>query len=285
MRRKPKFRIPAKYVLPGLTAVCIAAMYISFALNLGGGPLNTLAGTIFGPMQKGINSIGSWMSDRADSLKSMHEVMDENETLRQQVADLTQEVNSMKLDQNELESLRQLLDLDKQYSDYEKTGARVIGKDPGNWFHTFLIDKGSEDGIEVDMNVLAGSGLVGIVIDVGPHYAKVRAIIDDRSSVYGMVLSTSDNCIVNGDLVSMTEDQVITFSNLNDKDNQVQPGDQIVTSNVSDKYLPGILIGYISSISEDSNHLTKSGTINPVVDFEHLQQVLVILDKKDMGTS
>lgn len=285
MRRKPKFRIPAKYVLPGLTVVCIAAMYISFALNLGGGPLNALAGTIFGPMQRGINSIGSWMSDQADNLKSMHEVMDENEILRQQVAELTQEVNSMKLDQNELESLRQLLDLDKQYSDYEKTGARVIGKDPGNWFHTFLIDKGSEDGIEVDMNVLAGSGLVGIVIEVGPHYAKVRAIIDDRSSVYGMVLSTSDNCIVNGDLVSMTEDQVITFSNLNDKDNQVQPGDQIVTSNVSDKYLPGILIGYISSISEDSNHLTKSGTITPVVDFEHLQQVLVILDKKDMGTS
>lgn len=285
MRRKPKFKIPTKYILLGLTGVCVIAMYISFSLNLGGGPLNTIAGAIFGPMQKGINAMGGWMSDQSDNLKSMQEVMDENEQLQAQVAELTQELNSLKLDQYELENLRELLELDEQYSDYEKTAANVIGKDPGNWFHTFVIDKGSEDGIETDMNVIADGGLVGIVIETGPHYAKVRSIIDDRSSVYGMVLSTSDNCIVNGDLASMTEDQVITFSNLRDGDDQVQIGDQIVTSNVSEKYLRGILIGYVSSISEDSNHLTKSGTITPVVDFEHLQQVLVILDKKDAVTS
>lgn len=285
MRRKPKFRIPTKYILLGLTGVCVIAMYISFSLNLGGGPLNTIAGAIFGPMQKGINAMGGWMSEQSDNLKSMNEVMDENEQLKEQVANLTQELNTLKLDQYELENLRKLLELDEQYSDYEKTGANVIGKDPGNWFHTFIIDKGSEDGIESDMNVIADGGLVGIVIEVGPHYAKVRSIIDDRSSVYGMVLSTSDNCIVNGDLAAMTEDQVITFSNLRDGDDQVQIGDQIVTSNVSEKYLRGILIGYVSSITEDSNHLTKSGTITPVVDFEHLQQVLVILDKKDAVTS
>lgn len=285
MRRKSKFKIPTKYILLGLTGVCVIAMYISFSLNLGGGPLNTIAGAIFGPMQKGINAMGGWMSDQSDNLKSMQEVMDENEQLQAQVAELTQELNSLKLDQYELENLRELLELDEQYSDYEKTAANVIGKDPGNWFHTFVIDKGSEDGIETDMNVIADGGLVGIVIETGPHYAKVRSIIDDRSSVYGMVLSTSDNCIVNGDLASMTEDQVITFSNLRDGDDQVQIGDQIVTSNVSEKYLRGILIGYVSSISEDSNHLTKSGTITPVVDFEHLQQVLVILDKKDAVTS
>lgn len=285
MRRKSKFKIPTKYILLGLTGVCVIAMYISFSLNLGGGPLNTIAGAIFGPMQKGINAMGGWMSDQSDNLKSMQEVMDENEQLQAQVAELTQELNSLKLDQYELENLRELLELDEQYSDYEKTAANVIGKDPGNWFHTFVIDKGSEDGIETDMNVIADGGLVGIVIETGPHYAKVRSIIDDRSSVYGMVLSTSDNCIVNGDLASMTEDQVITFSNLRDGDDQVQIGDQIVTSNVSEKYLRGILIGYVNSISEDSNHLTKSGTITPVVDFEHLQQVLVILDKKDAVTS
>ena len=99
-----------------------------------------------------------------------------------------------------------------------------------------------------------------------------------------MILNTSDNCIINGNLQSMNEDQVIEFSGLNDSENKVQIGDQIVTSNVSDKYLQGILVGYVSSISEDSNHLTKSGTITPAVDFEHLQQVLVILDKKETGS-
>ena len=60
-----------------------------------------------------------------------------------------------------------------------------------------------------------------------------------------------------------------------------RPGISIVTSYISDKYLQGILIGYIKDVSVDSNNLTQSGTITPVVDFEHIQEVLVILDKKE----
>ena len=284
MRRRPKHQIPTKYILLSMTALCILAMYVSFSLNLGGGPLNSIAGAIFEPMQKGINYAGTWLSDKADNLKNLNDVMEENEQLKEQVEELTNELNTIKLEQYELDNLRELLALDQQYSDYKKTGANVIGKDPGNWFSVFTIDKGSKDGIEVDMNVIAGNGLVGIVIDVGPHYAKVRSVIDDSAKVYGMILNTSDNCIINGNLQSMNEDQVIEFSGLNDSENKVQIGDQIVTSNVSDKYLQGILVGYVSSISEDSNHLTKSGTITPAVDFEHLQQVLVILDKKVTGS-
>ena len=157
----------------------------------------------------------------------------------------------------------------------------MIGKDSGNWFNTFIIDKGSKDGIEKDMNVIAGSGLVGIVTDVAPNYAKVKSIIDDTSSVSGMDLATSDNCIIRGNLQMMNENQEIELSDLKDTDDQVQAGDQIVTSYISDKYLQGILIGYIKDVSVDSNNLTKSGTITPVVDFEHIQEVLVILDKKE----
>ena len=74
--------------------------------------------------------------------------------------------------------------------------------------------KGSNDGIEVDMNVMAGSGLVGIVTDVGPNYAKVTSIINDTSKVSGMVTTTSDNLIVSGSLQKMNEDMVIEFNNL-----------------------------------------------------------------------
>lgn len=158
--------------------------------------------------------------------------------------------------------------------------ANVIGKSSGNWFSYFTIDKGTDDGIEVDMNVIAGSGLVGIVTDVGPNYAKVTSIINDTAQVSGMVTTTSDNLIVNGSLQNMNENMVIEFSNLNDSDNKVAVGDPVVTSYISDKYQQGILIGYISSLSTDSNNLTKSGTITPAVDFEHIEEVLVILDKE-----
>ena len=280
MKRKPKFVLPTKYILLIMTGICVVALLLSFTLNIKGGPLNTIAGYVFVPMQKGINTVGSWVVEKSDNLKQLNDVMKENEELKAQVDSLTSELNTIKLEQYELENIRELLELDQKYPSYEKMAANVIGKDGGNWFTNFTIDKGTEDGIEVDMNVIAGSGLVGIVTDVGPNYAKIAAIINDTMKVSGMVTSTSDNLIVSGSLQNMNEHMVIEFSNLNDKDNEVAIGDPVVTSYVSDQYQQGILIGYISSLEMDANNLTKSGTITPAVDFEHIQEVLVILNKK-----
>ena len=280
MKRKSKHSFPTRYLLLILTGLCVLVMFVSFTLNLSGGPLNTVAGYVFTPMQKGINSVGTWFISRADELKSLKAVMQENEELQAKVDELTTELNTIKLEQYELDNLRELMQLDQKYPSYDKVAARIIGSDTSNWFNTFVIDKGTKDGIEKDMNVIAGSGLVGMVIDVGTDYAKVRSIIDDASNVSGMTLSTTDRCIVTGNLESMNENQVIEFSNLNCEENAVGTGEQLVTSNISDKYLEGILIGYISSIERDSNNLTYSGTVTPAVDFKHLQEVLVILDKK-----
>lgn len=280
MRRKSKFVLPAKYLLLVLSGVCIVIMLLSFTLNISGGPLNAAAGYVFVPMQEGINKIGVWVTDKADNLKNLSDVMAENEQLRAKIDELTTELNSVRLEQYELDNLRTLYELDQKYPSYEKVAANVIGKSSGNWFHTFTIDKGSNDGIEVDMNVIAGSGLVGIVTDVGPNYAKVTSIINDTSKVSGMVTTTSDNLVVSGSLQSMNENMVIEFNNLNDRDGKVAVNDPVVTSAVSSVYQQGILIGYISSIETDSNNLTRSGTITPAVDFEHLEEVLVILNKK-----
>ena len=280
MRRKSKFVLPAKYLLLILSGVCIVIMLLSFTLNISGGPLNAAAGYVFVPMQEGINKIGAWITEKADNLKNLSDVMAENEQLRAKIDELTTELNSVKLEQYELDNLRTLYDLDQKYPSYEKVAANVIGKSSGNWFHIFTIDKGSNDGIEVDMNVIAGSGLVGIVTDVGPNYAKVTSIINDTSKVSGMVTTTSDNLVVSGSLQSMNENMVIEFNNLNDRDGKVAVNDPVVTSAVSSVYQQGILIGYISSIETDSNNLTRSGTITPAVDFEHLEEVLVILNKK-----
>ena len=282
VKRKTKFTMPTRYRLLIMTGICILAIFISFTLSLSGGPLNTVAGYVFVPMQKGINTVGLWLSDKADNLKSLQAVQKENDELKAKVDELTEELNTVKLEQYELDTLRDLYELDQKYPGYEKVGARVISKDAGNWFSTFLIDKGTNDGIEKDMNVIAGSGLVGIVIDVGPNYAKIRSIIDDASNVSGSLLSTADYCIVNGNLQTMNENQVIEFSGLKAVEDTIETGEQIVTSNVSDKYLPGILVGYIQKAERDSNNLTCSGTLTPAVDFEHLEEVLVILEKKQV---
>lgn len=272
--------IPAKYILLVLTLVCFLVMLGSFVLGWTAGPVGTAASYVFIPMQKGLTTVGNWISDKTYELASLKDVMKENEQLKVQVDELTDELNTLKLEQYDTEDLRELLALDTGYSEYNKLSASVIGKDAGNWFDTFLIDKGEKDGVAVGMNVITGRGLAGIITEVGPNYSKVRCIIDDTSSVSGMVLSTSDNCIVKGDLQMMDERQMITFSNLKDTEGKVAVGDQVVTSYISSEYVQGLLIGYISEIHVNPNNLTKSGLITPVVDFEHVKHVLVITDLK-----
>lgn len=275
-----RFTIQGKYLLFILTILCIALIIISFNTDVLSKPISKIGGFLVTPLQNGISNAGVYLSNRSDEMKQLKEVLKENERLKKEVDELTIENIKLQQDRYELTSLRALYNLNAQYEEYTMVGARVIAKDSGNWYHSFVINKGYEDGLQKDMNVMAGSGLVGIISEVGPHWAKVLSIIDDSSNTSGMVLSTSDNLIITGDLKSYA-DGIIPFEKLVDSADRVIAGDKVVTSNISDKYLPGILIGYISNIERDSNNLTKSGYIIPAVDFEHIDEVLVILELKE----
>lgn len=279
MKKKNQTSATNRYLLAGLSLFCILMMVFSSFSDKVSGPFKVLADYTVIPLQQGINHVGGWLGDLSNNFETLQQLRAENEKLQEQVDSLVTENSTLQEERYELERLRELYQLDQNYSDYEKTAAHVIGKDSGNWFSTFTIDKGSDDGIKADMNVMAGSGLVGIVVETGPSWAKVRSIIDDSSNVSGMVLSTSDRCIVSGDL-SLMDDGQIRFEQMENNENEVSVGDQIVTSYISDKYLQGILIGYVSEVTVDSNNLTRSGYITPAVNFKDLQEVLVITTTK-----
>ncbi len=281
-RKGEKFTIPSKYLLLILTILCCILMVITFTTNLFRGPLNALAGYIVVPFQEGITNVAGWMGDRTDELEQLREVLKINQELQDKVDALTIENTKLQQEKYELNYLRELFELYDNYEQYEKTGARVIARESGNWYHSFTINKGYDDGLRLDNNVLAGGGLVGRITNIGPNWATVTSIIDDDANVSGMILATSDNLIVSGDLQLMSTGN-IRFQQLVDSSNKVVAGDKVVTSMISDKYLPGILIGYISSIEKDSNNLTKSGYLTPLVDFEHVEEVLVILENKEIG--
>ena len=283
MRKKKQSKFPAKYVLLIMTILCAVIIGCSLKTS-GSGSVSAAAGAVLAPMQKGVNQLGSGLTNLREHLRTKKSLEKENEELRTQLADAQQNLNQVQLNQEELDNLKSLYDMDQNYADYDKIAANVIGKDAGNWFSVFLIDRGSNDGITVGMNVLADGGLAGIVIKVGPNYAKVRSIIDDNSNVSARNLSTSDLCVVSGSLKTMNESSLIDFDDLRDKEDQAKVGDQIVTSNISDMFLEGIPIGYITDIKTDSNNLTKSGHIATIVDFEHLDDVFVILQTKDIST-
>ncbi len=278
-RKRAKFTLQSKYLLLILTGLCIVLMAVTFTTDLFTGMVARISGYVTIPFQTGISEIGGYLSDRSKDLAQIRDLQRQNQELREQIDRLTIENNTLTQEKYELNNLRSLYQLDQEYSEYEKVGARVIGMDGGNWFNTFIINKGTDDGIALDMNVMSGSGLVGIVTEVGANWAKVTAIIDDTINVPGMVLATGDRLIVSGDLELMSEN-TIRFSKLIDSEGKVKEGDKVVTSNISTKYLPGLLIGYITSMDADSNNLTHSGSITPAVDFEHMDEVLVILDLK-----
>ena len=281
MKDKKKFSLPARYILFFLMLFCAVLLAVSYFRPGFLSPVTNAVNTILAPMQKGLNQLGSRFADTAFDYQSLEEARAENQQLKEELAALNEDIGNYQQGQRELEELRELFELKGQYSDYETTGARIIQKDAGNWYHSFVIDKGTEDGIETDMNVIADGGLVGIVTDVGKNYAKVRTIIDDDSNVSAMSLNSGDTCIVSGDL-QLYADGKLRISYI-DKNDNIWDDDKIVTSNISDKYLPNILIGYAADIQVDSNNVTKSGYLIPEVDFGHLQTVLVIKTLKVTG--
>lgn len=279
MKIKNQSSLSSKYWLMILAVICLILLGIERFTDVGG-PLRFIGNYTVIPMQKGISYVGRYLSDLSDNFETLQDVRKEKDALQAKVDELTIDNTRLRQEQYELERLRELYKLDENYSDYEKIGAHVIANNGSNWFSDFTIDKGSNDGIKENCNVLAGSGLVGIVTEVGPDYARVRSIIDDASNVSAMVLSTSDTCMVRGDL-KLIADGRIRFEKLANNDNKIEVGEQVVTSHVSDRFVQGLFIGYISEIEVDSNNLTRSGYITPAVDFSKIQEVLVITSTKE----
>ena len=283
LKKKFRFRLhlKSKHLLVIMTLFCGSTIVATLASGITTVPFQEAAGAIVVPFEKSINTIGVWLTDIHKAFKDKQDLVDANEELQNTVDTLTEQNNILIQNQSELTRLQELYKLDEEYSDYPKVAARIISKDPGNWYDTFMINKGSKDGIRVDNNVIAGKGLVGIVTEVGSNWATVRSIIDDSSNVSAMTVGTDDNCVVEGDLELIDEGK-LRFTQLYDKEDKVTVGEQVVTSNISEKYVEGLFIGYVSDIQLDTNNLTKSGTIVTPVDFQHLKDVFVItVNKKD----
>ena len=279
-RRRSDFEFNPKYLWIFCIILCVVLMFVSYRFPERFSGVKTFAGNIMAPMQRGINTVGRGISDKLEGFRSVKSLREENEALKAKIEVLTATNQTLTQDKYELDGLRRLYELDAKYMDYDKVAARVIASDTNNWFYSFIVDKGSEDGIKVGMNVMAGNGLVGIVSETGKNWSRIRSIIDDNCNVSGMSIETQDTCIVSGDLKLMKEQGVIRVEMIS-MDASFQDDYEIVTSHISDKYLQGILIGYIQDIKVDSSNMTKTAYLVPAVDFERLDEVLIVTELKE----
>lgn len=279
MRKRTKITIDPKYILIIIVSACVVLMLVSFKFQDKMEPVRSVAGNIITPMQNGINKVGTKIAQQLDYITTMKKLAEENKELKSQLEKVSAENRLLQQDKYELENFRKLYDLGEQYASYPKVAARVISSGNDNWYNTFIIDKGSDDGLAVNMNVMAGDGLVGIIIEVNNSYSRVRTIIDDENNVAGTFLKTSDRCIVSGN-TGLRNKGVIEISGISGSAD-IKDGYAVVTSQISDKYLPGILIGYAKDLKKDSSNITQTGYLTPAADFSKLDMVLVITQVKD----
>ena len=263
-----------------LTACCVISMGYYYIKKENIVSVGQVAGAITVPVQKGVNKLGSIFFNFDQERLSKEEAMAKIESLEDENKELKEQMVSYDQKIQEYQDMRELLELKSEYADYDTVGATVIFSDmTGNWFSTFTIDKGTDDGLEVGMNVLSGGGLVGYISDIAKGHAVVTSIINDNVNVSAMQSTTGDACVVTGDLPYTKEHGLLKLQYM-DTDFNISRDNVIVTSNISDRYLPGLVIGYAQDVTVDENGLAASGYLKPAADFKHIRNVLVVTTQK-----
>ncbi len=282
MKFNYKKDISPKYLLLGLSLLCLSLLGLSLVSESFLQRTKSLFGGIITPLQEGASYVGEWIEERFLVFGDVKELRSENEALREENRELQDAIAKNQSELSELADLRQLYDLDLLYPEYNMTAARVFSVDSSGWFNEFYINKGLNDGVYEDCNVLYEGGLLGTVVETYANYSKVRAIVDDRSKVMAEIGPNGSLCTVEGSLANYGEGYLLAVDI--DKNIPISVGDTIITSTVSDRFLYGLTVGYVTEIIEDANNLTLTAKLKPAVDFRNIRDVLVITDRKQEVT-
>ena len=270
------FNTYKKKILYLVIALLVILILITVGKKTKATPIDNLLGFIVTPAQNISTGVSSWFSGKISSFKDDTDISAQNEELKAKVELLEAENKRLSLYEEENKRLTNLLDIAQKYPNYDTTGVNVIAKDPGNWYLSFTINKGTHNGLAPDMVLTDAGGLVGRITECGYIYSKVESILDSRSSVSAMSLRTGDLGVVKGDYTLMNNG--LCKMEYIDAESEIMKGDEIVTSHLSDIYPAGITIGYVKEVVTDENGLTKYAVIEPSVDLKHLSTLLVISD-------
>ena len=232
-----------------------------------------IVSTIVMPLQNGLTYLKNKIAGNDGFFQNINELKNENEQLKQKNSELEQALREFEMVKSENETLKEYVNLKDKYKDYKTIPAYVISRDIGNYSNVVIINVGKQDGIEENMTVIADEGLVGHVISVTDHTAKVQTLVDTGSAVTSTISTTKDTIIVQGTL----DDRTILRATYIPTDTSVLQGDSVETSGIGGIYPKGIHIGTIKDIFNTKNITDRYATVEPSVDFSKLATVLVIL--------
>lgn len=245
--------------------------------------IENLTGKIVTPVQKLFYIIDQKISRTVKSTTSIFKLKEENEKMKAEILRLKEENRKMEDIISRAEYLKNEAIMLKK-SKYTFIKAKIIGKDPGNWFDRFIIDKGKKDGIqegsiiikaiELDGDIIE-EGLIGKVIEAGDNWSKVLSIIDEGSKVSFKVIRTQDGGILKGNINGEMNGYLF------DSNADIVEGDKLVTSGLGEVFIEGLYIGKIKKAIKKEDDLVKRISVEPAIDFKKLDDVYVITGVKE----
>ena len=220
--------------------------------------IENVASTIVMPIENGLTYLKNKINNNDKFFQNVNELKTENESLKQKNSELEQQLN-----------------LAEKYGEYKTVPGTIISRDISNYSKTLVINIGSDNGIKEKMTVLADEGLVGYVISTTNKTAKIQTIVDSASATSCIASTTRDTMICKGTIENKS---VLSASNI-DTNARIIQGDSVETSGLGGIYLKGIHVGKIKKVNEGSNKTDSYATIETAVDFEKLENVLVITNQ------
>lgn len=277
----PRFFKKSSLVVIIVLSIALIALMFYTSNNRGSmTALEGFIGQIVAPFQRGMYTVSSTVYNFFSMVEERRSMRSNYEELKEKVANLEKELVKLEELEKENKRLKELLRFSNQNEEFVVTGARVIAKNPGNWFNLITIDKGKKDGISVNMAVVTEKGLVGRVVEVAERWSKVRTIVDGQSAVSAIIQRNRDNGIVKGNNSLVTEDGMCRMIYL-PEDSSVVEGDKVITSGLGDIFPKGIYIGEVKEVIKEERNLYKTAIIEPGADFERLEEVLVVVSSRE----
>jgi rod shape-determining protein MreC len=216
--------------------------------------------------------------------KGYTELQTEQTDLRKQLSELSTRMAQVAELERENRNLRAMLDF-KNRSEFKLVSAKVIGRDPSNWWNTILIDRGSADRVERDMPVITVEGLVGKIIEVTTNNSRVLLLIDENCKISAWLQDSRQYGIVQGNALAGGGDFACKMLYL-DRSTEIKPHDKVLTSGLGGIFPKGILVGTVTSVPQSPSEAQKSNLyqeirIRPTVDLARIEEVFIAVGEKD----
>lgn len=245
---------------------------ISFAENGVGVTLNSVQGIFY--------NVNSKIRNSFSFIFNISNIKTQNDQLVKKNSELESKALNYDALKNENDRLRNALKFTSQKAEYDYVGCDIIGKSGGSFLDQFVLNKGSKDGISKGMIAITDQGLVGQISSVGTNWCVIQSLANENLAVSGMVQSTQENSgIVKG---YISDSKFLARLDYLPIDSKVKNGDVIMTSGLGGVYPKGIRIGYVTSVQEDQGRVVKVAVIQPYVDLNKIQEVIVVIPKNKL---